>query len=149
MASITGTEDKLAIQELMARYNFSLNFGDIEAWVDCFTEDGIFECPFGTFKGQDALRQYIFERTEERREYPLRHMVTNTIIDVQGDRASAKCYLLLLRVLQDGIQLLTSGLYNDELKKTKKSWRFSHRKVHLDSKAWATQVFSASYLEGE
>jgi len=87
-------EDKIEIQELMARYNFALNFGDAEGWAACFTEDGIFECPFGEFKGAETLRKYAKERTLERRDYPVRHMLTNIVIDVHGDQAYE---LLILR----------------------------------------------------
>lgn len=147
MGSLTEIEDKLAIQELMAQYNFAINFGDIEGWANCFTEEGIFECPFGLFTGRTALRQYISERTGERRERPLRHMATNIIVEVKGDRASAKCYLFLLQVVPEGLKLLTTGVYRDELRKIGGAWHFSHRNLKLDSKAWGSQVFPASYLQ--
>ena len=147
MGSVTKNEDKFMIQELMARYNFALNFGDEKAWVDCFTQDGVFECPFGTHKGSSALYQYISERTEERQEHPIRHMLSNIIIDVQDDRASAKSYLLMMQVLPEGMKLLTTGTYADDLVKMEGAWRFSHRKVQLDSMEWGNQVFSVSYLE--
>ena len=147
MGSVAELEDKLAIQELIARYNFALNFGDIEGWVNCFSEDGVFDCPFAVFKGHTALRQYITERTAERRENPVRHLATNIIVEVQGDHASAQFYLLTLQVRPEGIQLLTTGVYHDQVRKINGSWRFSYRKVQLDSTAWASQVFSASYLE--
>ena len=147
MGSLTELEDKLAIQELMARYNFAINFGDSEGWANCFTEEGIFECPFGTFRGRPALRQYVSDRTEERRERPLRHMATNIIINVRGDRASAQCYLLLLQVLPEGPQLLTTGVYRDDLQKIGEAWLFRHRDLRLDGKAWGSRVFPASYLQ--
>src|SRR5437870_3522055 len=36
-------EDKFVIQELIARYNHAIDFGNYDAWVECFTIDGIFE----------------------------------------------------------------------------------------------------------
>jgi ketosteroid isomerase-like protein len=150
MVLSTVIEDKLAIQELMAQYSFSLDFGDIEAFVGCFTEDAVFEMPFKTLKGSSGLRQFVSERAAERREHPIRHMVMNFIVDVQGDRATAKAYFLFLRVfpeLPESIQLLTTGVYIDELKKKGGTWRFSHRKVVADSITWASRVYPASYLE--
>ena len=142
-------EDKIAIQEVMARYNFAIDFGDIEAYMDCFTEDGGFTNIFGSCKGHNALRQYITERTRERPGHPLRHMMLNPIIDVHGDQASAKSYFLLFRVVPEPIQLLTTGCYKDELYKKGGAWRFSHRQVEFDSTAWARQVFPSSYLGKE
>lgn len=148
MSSITEIEDRIAIRELMARYNFAIDFGDIEAYLACFTEEGGFSNIYGSSKGQIALRRYISERTAERQELPLRHMATNIIIEVKGDRASAKCYLLLLQVTSEGLKLLTTGAYKDELQKIGGAWRFSHRKVEFDTQPWVRQVFPASYLEG-
>src|SRR4030067_3696743 len=147
MVSIPEIEDKLAIQELMARYHHASSFGDIETWVNCFTEDGVFECFFGALKGRTALRQYMTERTMERREHPLRHLATNIIINVQGDQASAKCYVLLLQVSPEGVRILSTAIYNDKLTKVGGAWRFSHRKVDFDNTAWAPRGFPASFLE--
>ena len=140
--------DKLAIQELMARYCFAIDFGDIEGWVSCFTKDGIFETPFGTFKGLSALRGYISERKAERREkgFQLRHIVTNSIINVQKDRASSKCYLLLLMVSPEGVKLLSTGVYNDESRRIRGKWYFSHRKIEFDHSQWLNQVFPPAFL---
>ncbi len=148
MSSIAEIEDRLAIQELMARYNFAIDFGDVETYLACFTEDGGFSNVYGSSKGQVALRQYISERTAERQERPLRHMATNIVIEVKGDRASARCYLLLLQVTPEGLKLLTTGVYKDELQKIGGAWRFSHRRVEFDTQPWVRQVFPASYLEG-
>ena len=150
MVHNTVIEDKLAIQELMAQYSFSLDFGDIEAFVNCFTEDAVYETPLKTFKGSSGLRQFVYENAAERREHPIRHVVTNLIVDVQADRATAKAYFLFLRVfpeLPESIQFLTTGVYMDELKKTRGAWRFSHRKAVPDSIAWAKKVYPAYYLE--
>ena len=85
--SITEVADRLEIQELMARYSFGINFGDIEGFVGCFTDDAIFETPLGTHKGSEALRKYVSSRSEERRTRPVRHFVTNLVfIDLREDR---------------------------------------------------------------
>ncbi len=38
------TDDCEAIRQLAARYNGCLDAGEIEGWVACFTEDGVFSC---------------------------------------------------------------------------------------------------------
>ena len=32
------------IRQLLARYNFAVDFGHIDKWVDTFTPDGTFSC---------------------------------------------------------------------------------------------------------
>lgn len=140
---MTEIEDKLAIRDLMARYSFAHNFGDIEGYVECFTEDGVIESPIGTVKGSAAIRQYITAREAEVCESPLRYMVTNIITNVQGDRATGKCYLLILQVLREGVKLVTTGVYKDEFCKIDGTWRISHRKLELDGNRWMSQIFPA------
>jgi len=147
--SITEVADRLEIQELMARYSFGINFGDIEGFVGCFTDDAIFETPLGTQKGAEALRKYVSSRSEERRARPVRHFVTNLIFtELQEDQATTKSYFFMTRVLKDSdtIQFLTTGTYTDKLRKTGGKWRISHRKIELDTLEWSKQVFPPSYL---
>jgi len=147
--SITEVADRLEIQELMARYSFGINFGDIEGFVGCFSDDAIFETPLGTHKGSEALRKYVSSRSEERRTRPVRHFVTNLIFtELREDRATTKSYFFMTRVLKDSdtIQFLTTGTYTDKLRKIDGKWRISHRKIELDTLEWSKQVFPPSYL---
>ncbi len=138
MLSPTEIGDKLAIHELMARYNFALDSVDVERWVACFTNDGVLENPFGTYRGSDSLRKYISATSKERRERPFRHMLTNIVVDIHGDEANARCYVLLARILRDSdsLELLSTLIYSDQLRKIEGTWRFSHRKFELDAKGW-------------
>ncbi|MDZ7729253.1 MAG: nuclear transport factor 2 family protein [Dehalococcoidia bacterium] len=52
------TDDRLEIQELYARYNHALDFGDASGWAGCFTPDGVFASPNGTFSGTEQLQQF-------------------------------------------------------------------------------------------
>lgn len=36
-------EDRAAIEHLMARYLFALDFFDADAYASCFTEDGVLD----------------------------------------------------------------------------------------------------------
>jgi 3-phenylpropionate/cinnamic acid dioxygenase small subunit len=42
-ARIALLEDEQAILKNLYRYGHSIDYGDEEAWVDCFTEDGVFD----------------------------------------------------------------------------------------------------------
>ena len=62
MMSLT-SHDYEEIRQLLARYNFAIDFGDIDSWVQTFTSDGVFRClglPDGTPLGGT-------HRSEERR----------------------------------------------------------------------------------
>src|SRR6266567_8659215 len=96
-------EDRIAIHDLFVRYTTALDAGDVETVVDCFTEDAALESPvIGVIAGRDAIRAFA-ERFAAQRTggTQFRHMVTNIVTEVDGDRALASAYLLVL-ITQDG-----------------------------------------------
>jgi uncharacterized protein (TIGR02246 family) len=127
-------EDKFAIQELISRYNHAIDFGNYEAWVDCFTEDGIFEGGAGRFVGRAELQKFTEQFKTMRANMPsVRHCVMNTVTDVEGDSAVSSSYLQLLTTGKEGVKLMFTGRYDDKLAKVSGKWRFKERKVTRDT----------------
>lgn len=124
------TEDRLEIQELYARYNHALDFGDASGWAGCFTPDGVFASPNGSFTGSEQLQQFANGFAERMTG---RHWTNNLVIDPAGEGATGKCYLMLYRLAEGGPSILTTGVYNDELVRTAAGWRFSKRTVVADA----------------
>ena len=51
-------EDRFDLQDLLARYAWALDTGDVEGYVDCFFEDGWIEHdPPGLCEGRGAIRK--------------------------------------------------------------------------------------------
>lgn len=51
-------EDRLELQDLIARYAWALDTGDVDGYVECFFEDGWIEHhPPGLCKGREAIRK--------------------------------------------------------------------------------------------
>ena len=128
------TEDRMAIADLFTRYCCALDDGDVETVVDCFTEDAVLESPvIGFIAGRDAIRAFA-ERfaTQRAGGTQFRHMITNIVTEVEGDRARASAYLLVL-ITQDGrSRSLPPGRYECEAVKQGGAWRFSRRVVFHD-----------------
>ena len=61
----------------------------------------------------------------------MKHCVMNSVIRVDGDRATARSYIVVVR---GGEQLAVSlaGRYEDRLAKIGGEWRFAERAVHFD-----------------
>lgn len=56
-------EDRKAIQDLYADYNFAIDAGDADSWLECFTSDGTFQRPTGCRHGAGrALRVVLRAR---------------------------------------------------------------------------------------
>ncbi len=122
-------EDRLDIQDLAARYNTAIDSGDAEAWAATFTPDGTFESGGRTHQGTEALT--AFARGFADRMAGARHWNNNMIIEGDGDQATLRCYLLLMRAGQ----VVTSARYEDTLRRVDRQWRFASRKVVPDAQA--------------
>ncbi|MCS6924338.1 MAG: nuclear transport factor 2 family protein [Candidatus Binatia bacterium] len=127
-------EEKFAIQELIARYNHAIDFGNYEAWVECFTEDGVFEGSAGRFAGRAELQKFTEQFNTMRTNLPnVRHCVMNTVTEVEGDTAVSSSYLQLVTTGKEGTKIVFTGRYDDKLVKVDGKWRFKERKVTRDT----------------
>ena len=61
-----------------------------------------------------------------------RHVVSNLVARVEGNRAQARCYLLDFRTRAGKTQLLSPGEYECDLRKEGDHWRFVRRVVVMD-----------------
>lgn len=116
-------EDRVAIQDLVARYNHAIDLGAAEDWAATFTSDGTFESRGEVHAGADAL--LAFARGFKERMAGARHWNNNLLIEGDGDEARATCYLQLWR----GGELISKGTYVDTLRRLDGAWRFTSRRV--------------------
>ncbi len=112
-------EDRLAINDLFVRYTTALDRGDVETLVDCFTPDGSLDSPaVGQHAGHPAIRAFAerFARFHAGGAQ-LRHAISNLAAEIDGDRATATCYLLNVLTRDGKSRLLAPGRYECELSK--------------------------------
>jgi uncharacterized protein (TIGR02246 family) len=119
-------EDVEAIRQLVARYCHYIDQVRIDEWLDCFTEDGAFDFFGSRTEGRDALRELGSGMEATQASAPMRHVVTNVIVDVDGDTATSSSYLQIL-MAQRPPALMTSGRYEDRLRRIDGRWRFEER----------------------
>jgi hypothetical protein len=116
-------DDFEAIRQLTARYGRASDNNDVEAWLRCFTEDGVFRrADTGrSWRGRDELADMFCS-------YPIvgRHVATDFLIDVTGDLAHQSCYLLFLDK-ERRFRLHMFGVYDDKLVRRDGLWRFTER----------------------
>jgi 3-phenylpropionate/cinnamic acid dioxygenase small subunit len=125
-------EEKDAIRELMARYCFHFDNGEFDAWLALFSPDGAFDLgPRGRFVGHDALATFLkaIPLTDGRPQ--MKHLVMNSIVTVDGDRAVAHSYVVVVQG-GDRLGITVAGRYEDHVVKTGGTWRFQERKVSFD-----------------
>jgi len=130
MASVL--EEKDAIRELQASYCFHIDNAEFSKWVDLFTPDGVFEIPrMGRFAGHEALLKFTQALPLTNGSPMMRHCVTNSIVEVDGERAKAWSYVVVVRG-GETLALNLAGRYEDELVKSGGRWRFQERRVLFD-----------------
>ena len=126
------TEDRLAIQETLARYCHCLDRGRWEELVSLFTEDCRLDLSqvLGSYEGHAGLRQFAQIITSA--NLFMRHLVTNTVIDGDGAHAHAQAYVIAITGPQGTKPQQTTGLYVDELVKRDGRWLLHRRHLTLD-----------------
>jgi 3-phenylpropionate/cinnamic acid dioxygenase small subunit len=130
----TMLEEKEEIRDLITRYCLYIDAGRYDDWVNCFTDDGVFDSPIlGRWQGKTALKQF----TEKYRAWTgaaqPRHCVMNVLLQVEGNRATSECYLLMTHATEGKTELVISGRYEDRIEKVNGKWLFKERKVRPDA----------------
>ena len=133
-------QDRAKIEDLMARYLFAIDYHDWDAYAATFAEDGELEYARGTSKGRAAIRESVsqfaqsigkFYHTEDGQAANLRHVILQSVIRVEGDRAWARALWVEManHGPQDTMKMGTYGIYEDELEKTGGQWLFARRRI--------------------
>jgi uncharacterized protein (TIGR02246 family) len=127
-------EDILAIHDLVARYCHACDSGDGEAYADVFTEDGIMAAPPSLeAKGREELAMVAISAAQG--NVAPRHLVSSLLIDGEGDRATLRAYCEFVAIVGESRshQVLSSGIYHDDLVKVNGQWKFARRNFVLDA----------------
>ena len=131
-------EDVEEIKKLKARYCAACDGGwggrashDTEGILSCFVEDCVWDGGvFGKRESRKALREYYDQNSAS--EAPLAyHLLTNPIIDVDGDRATGNWHLTIMLNTPDRSSILVGGIFDDEYVRTPEGWRIKRSRFTL------------------
>jgi ketosteroid isomerase-like protein len=123
--------DREAIRDLLARYTYNGDRGRIDALAACFAEDGVLEFPGTQGTGPDGVKAALTSGARNPAITFIRHHITNPLITVAGDGATARSYFAVTS--DNGPD--HSGTYADKLIRKREGWRFAHRLVRIDWQA--------------
>ena len=124
-----GLEDRLLIRERMSDYADAMFQQDLERWLSSFTEDCVWRGVGLEYRGREALAGSWPKLWE-----PLKRMAYFTEvagIEVDGDRARARCYSRQIMFRKDGSVGKIVGLYRDQLVRRGATWLYQTREFEF------------------
>lgn len=118
--------DDTAIRNVIASYAHAADDGDGQGLAALFTADGGLESLGVTVTGRTELAALIHGIYHAN----LKHLQLNTVVDVDGDTATAVSDLMVQSAVPGtGWQTLAHGRYYDDLVRVDETWRFSRRVI--------------------
>jgi uncharacterized protein (TIGR02246 family) len=136
-------EDKLAIQEVIAQYSYTVATTDAEGFATLFTEDAVWELfasgatsPEIRLESRASIREWAAQHLQRRiGRFTSRHYQSGLLFDeLTSDAARTRTMFLAMRqdVTEAAPHPTESGVYHDQWRKTHEGWRFVHRIVRRD-----------------
>jgi uncharacterized protein (TIGR02246 family) len=134
-ALVAQTAAELKIRNLIARIALLADQGDLDEYVDQFTEDAVWVFPGAPRHGRDDIRAGAEERRATAVTGPgsnTRHVLTTISVQVGGeDLASAESYFLFYQNTTTAPTLFNMGHYHDTFTRQGDVWRLAQRDITL------------------
>ena len=124
-------QDVLDIQELVARYPYTLDNGGEggRALAELFTEDGVFVTPQATYTGRDALLKMASGHRPGQGPAYARNHAMNPLLEATPEGAKGRVYAVIIALGENKqpSSIVTGGHFEDTYVKTQQGWRFKRR----------------------
>jgi len=133
-ARIQRLEDMDEIRTLLLNYGRNLDAHDFAAYGRLFAKDGEWVGGFGSVKGPDAIEAFMVKNIgSPGKPNGTYHLLTNFIIDVHGDTATAwSRWGYVVPGADKKPVIAQGGHYEDKLVRENGHWKFSRREAFTD-----------------
>lgn len=125
-------EDELAVRNLVARVAQYADGPDVDAYVNLFTHDAVWDMPGAPRQGQEEIRAGSDERRAAGTIGPgshTRHVVSTIAVTVDGDKATADSVWQFYAYTNAAPRLQLMGTYRDDLVRLDGEWKLAHRTI--------------------
>jgi uncharacterized protein (TIGR02246 family) len=122
-------EDEDAIRRTLGEYSQHCDDGRFDEWADLFTSDARLVLAGTVTEGRDAIKEYM--TTVQAAGRRGMHVTTNSLVDVDGDTATATTDYLFVRPTTEGLAIIAAGRYYDTLVRDRMRWRFQERSITM------------------
>lgn len=124
-------EDRAEIERLLMEYGRSLDNRDFVTYSNLFASNGEWTGSLGTYRGPAAIQAAMQKSFATAADIPKGtnyHLLTNAIIDINGDRATAESkWAFVMLEEKKPPQIAFAGRYEDTLIRENGQWKFLRR----------------------
>jgi len=140
-ARVEAIEQERAILDVLYTYCSAIDYGDREAFLDCFTDDAVWQVPkrldpatSAHVAGHEALRRFFDAHTHAPDAYH-KHITLNPQIRRDGDTARVTSYFLRVDSPDAApAYIFASGRYVDDLVRERDGrWRIRSRTCEVEN----------------
>jgi hypothetical protein len=135
-ARVRAVEDRQAIERVLMEYGRSLDRRDFATYSGLFARDGVWDGGMGVFRGPAAIKAAMEKTFASAPGIPKGtnfHILTNAIIDLDGDRATALSKWVFMQVVDGKSQIAMTGSYEDQFVREQGAWKILLRKAPADA----------------
>jgi uncharacterized protein (TIGR02246 family) len=137
MSDFQAIADRVEIEALRSDSIDAQMMDDYDRYASLFTPDGVLRVPAvsAEFTGREEILAGIKRLKEELWEYLVQTTHPGTI-QLDGDTASGRAYVLTFGRFRDGGSHLNYSVYHDRYQRTPGGWKFAERVdevVYLDT----------------
>src|ERR1700722_8615519 len=126
-------DDELAIRNLIHRAALLNDGGLLDDYLDCWTDDMVWERAGAERQDRSAFRAAVSSRRKDGRSGPGSgscHLVMNLVVAVDTPTAAAAdFYMVFLAGSAAGLSVQSAHRNRDLLRKTPGGWRIAHRSI--------------------
>ena len=124
---MTELQDRQDVSDLLIRYATGIDRRDWDLFRTVFTPDCHLDYgEIGVWDGVEAVTEFM-DVAHAAAGY-LMHRISNIVIDLQGDRATTRCYVdAWIMAADNNSGVNARGFYDDEIVRTDAGWRIARR----------------------
>lgn len=130
-------DDRRAVESLLYEYARRVDAGDFDGVGELFGDatfrsaaaDGIVTLR-GAEEVADTMRSMV--RVGDDGTPGTKHLVSNVIVEIDGDVATVSSYFTVLQALDGELRTVVAGRYDDRFERAAGEWRFADRLVRTD-----------------
>jgi 3-phenylpropionate/cinnamic acid dioxygenase small subunit len=130
-ARVQRIEDHTAIERLLMEYGRSLDNRDFATYSHLFASNGEWSGTLGTYRGPAEIQPAMEKSFASATDIPKGanyHLLTNAIIDIDGDHAKAESKWAFVTLEEKKPpQIAAAGRYQDTLVRENGQWKFLRR----------------------